>query len=108
MTSSKNDHVNYDQFAPNIISVPANESCYENSITGQRSCRNFYNYVDDAIVNQEYKIRTSRDKCVRMTSGLPESVCNSFIRDPTCPNVQGTLKESETITSKNVFFSMKT
>ena len=31
----------------------------ENSIMGQRSCRNFYNYVDDAIVNQEYKIRTS-------------------------------------------------
>ena len=31
----------------------------ENSIMGQRSCRNFYNYVDYAIVNQEYKIGTS-------------------------------------------------
>ena len=52
---------------------------------GQRSYTNFYNYVDDVIANQEYKIRTSMN--VRMTSGLPESVCLSSIRDTTRPNV---------------------
>ena len=52
---------------------------------GQRSYRNLSNYVDDVIANQEYKIRTSIN--VRMTSGLPESVCLSSIRDPTCPDV---------------------
>ena len=44
---------------PQITSLYLQMKANENSIMGQRSCRNFYNYVDDAIVNQEYKIRTS-------------------------------------------------
>ena len=74
-----------------------------NRAMGQRSCRNFYNYVDDVIANQKYKIRSASIN-VRMNSGLPESVFLPSIRDPTCPNVKrGTLKESETITSKMYF-----
>ena len=54
-------------------------------VMGERSCRNFFNYVDDVIANQGYKIRTSIN--VRITSGLQESVCLSSIGEPTCPNV---------------------
>ena len=54
---------------------------------GQGSCRKLSNYVDNVIANQDYKIRTSIN--VRMTSGLPVSVCLSSIRDlhVTCPDV---------------------
>ena len=69
---------------------------------GQRSCRNFSNYVDDVIVNQKYKIRTSIN--VRMTSGLPESVCLSSIRDPTYPMFEGgPLKSQKPLLQKCIF-----